>query len=127
MHSKCRFYFYMLAYNIAQHLAIVILLTILFVPGMKKLPSLPWTSVDPYATMYLAMLRRRRDDIYHCIIPFRVVSCRHGGVQVHLGVVPQEAERCHALSAPHQVLAVSPAHQGRTILSFLNYRVKVSQ
>ena len=45
-----------------------------------------------------------------------MVSCRHGGVQVHLGVVPQEAERCHALSAPHQVLAVSPAHQGKILV-----------
>ena len=53
--------------------------------------------------------------IYIAFIRFRVVSCRRlqdGCVQVHLGAVQEEAERCDALPAPHQVLAVSPAYQG---------------
>ena len=67
------------------------------------------------------------ENIYNWIIPFRVVSCRHGGVQVHLGVVPQEAERCHALPAPHQVLAVSPAHQGKILVLSKDGPIKLSQ
>ena len=83
-------------------------------PGMKKQPNLQWTSVDHYPTMYLENEEEERRWYIFAFIRFRVVSCgiQDGGLQVHLGAVQEEAERCDALSAPHQVLAVSPAHKG---------------
>ena len=82
-------------------------------PGMKKRQNLRWTSVDHSPTMYLENEEKERWYIF-AFIRFRVVSCgfQDGGLQVHLGAVQEEAERCDALPAPHQVLAVSPAHKG---------------
>ena len=83
-------------------------------PGMKKRQNLRWTSVDHSPTMYLEKEEKERWYIF-AFIRFRVVSCRgfqDGCLQVHLRAVQEEAERCDALPAPHQVLAVSPAHQG---------------
>ena len=91
--------------------------------GMKKQPNLQWTSVDRSPTMYLEEKEEERWYIF-AFIRFRVVSCRRfedGGVQVHLGAVQEEAERCYALLAPHQVLAVSPTHQGAPMILFVEH------
>ena len=46
------------------------------------------------------------------LLYWMLLQTKDGCLQVHLRAVQEEAERCDALPAPHQVLAVSPAHQG---------------
>ena len=122
MHSKCRY-----EENCSKDLILQTIILYLnnsnlsssrywepFFPGMKKQPNLQWTSVDHYPTMYLENEEEERRWYIFAFTRFRAVSCgiQDGGLQVHLGAVQEEAERCDALPAPHQVLAVSPAHKG---------------
>ena len=66
-----------------------------------------------------------KDVVLHYLPKFVLFQKRllkqDGCVQVRVRVVPQEAERCHEVSAQNQVLAISPTYQGKLFDYYINF------
>ena len=66
----------------------------------------PWNCDNNIYTPLLLYPENMLSKIYY----FRL---QDGCVQIRVRALPQEAERCHEISAQDQVLAVPPTHQGK--------------